>query len=35
VDGRGGRVEEGEMLIPEQSGRMLPSGTYARWRAEK
>ncbi len=35
VDGRGGRIEEGEMLIPEQSGRMLPSGTYARWHAEK
>lgn len=35
VDGRGGLIEEGEMLIPEQSGRMLPSGTYARWRAER
>lgn len=35
VEGRGGRIEEGEMLIPEQSGRMLPSGTYARWRAER
>ncbi len=33
VDGRGGRVEEGEMLIPEQSGRMLPSGAFARWNA--
>lgn len=35
VEGRGGRVEEGEMLIPEQSGRMLPSGAYARWQAER
>jgi len=35
VDGRGGRLEEGEMTIAEPSGRMLPSGTYARWQAEK
>lgn len=35
VGGRGGRIEAGEMLIVEQSGRMLPSGTYARWRAER
>ena len=35
MDGQGGRVEEGEMLIPEQSGRMLPSGAYARWQADR
>ncbi|MBX3051088.1 MAG: class I SAM-dependent methyltransferase [Caldilineaceae bacterium] len=35
VERWGGQVEEGEMLIPEQSGRMLPSGSYARWRADK
>ncbi len=35
VERWGGRVEEGEMLIAEQSGRMLPSGAYARWSADK
>ena len=35
VERWGGRVEEGEMLIAEQSGRMLPSGNYARWSADR
>lgn len=35
VERWGGRVEEGEMLIAEQSGRMLPSGSYARWSADR
>lgn len=28
---RGGRLEEGEMFIPELGGRVLPSGAWARW----
>lgn len=35
VHGRKGRIESGEMIIPEIGGRPLPSGTYARWRAEE
>ncbi len=34
VEGRGGHLECGEMLVPEESGRWLPSGAYARWWAD-
>lgn len=34
VSGRSGKIEQNEMLIHEEkSGRALPSGVYARWRA--
>ena len=33
VDGRGGTLEEGEMTVAEQTGRLLPSGAYAQWLA--
>lgn len=32
---RDGSLESGEMVLTEQSGRQLPSGTYARWVAEE
>jgi 23S rRNA (cytosine1962-C5)-methyltransferase len=31
--GRGGRIESGEMIVPDAQRRVLPSGTYARWLA--
>jgi 23S rRNA (cytosine1962-C5)-methyltransferase len=30
-----GRIESGEMTVAESGGRLLPSGTYVRWRAEE
>lgn len=30
---RRGKVESGEMTVAESGGRLLPSGTYVRWRA--
>ncbi len=30
--GRGGRVEAGELAIPEATGRLLPTSMYAEWR---
>jgi 23S rRNA (cytosine1962-C5)-methyltransferase len=32
---RSGTVESGEMVIPGKDGRMLPSGTWARWAADE
>jgi len=32
---RSGNLESGEMVVIEQGGRPLPSGTYARWVAEE
>jgi hypothetical protein len=29
-----GVLSNGEMVIPEISGRLLPSGAYARWSSE-
>lgn len=34
VGEREGKLQCGEMTIPDSSGRLLPSGTYARWSAE-
>ncbi|GIV78331.1 class I SAM-dependent methyltransferase [Litorilinea aerophila] len=34
VGERGGSLEHGEMVIPDSTGRLLPSGTYARWLAD-
>ncbi len=31
LGGRSGRIEEGEMFIPEAEGRALPSGAWSRW----
>jgi hypothetical protein len=28
---KGGKIEHGEMVVVDQQGRPLPSGTYARW----
>jgi 23S rRNA (cytosine1962-C5)-methyltransferase len=33
VKGRGGVTQSGEMTVAETGGRLLPSGTYVRWRA--
>jgi 23S rRNA (cytosine1962-C5)-methyltransferase len=33
VGKRGGTLESGEMTVAETGGRLLPSGTYARWSA--
>ena len=33
VGTRGGTLESGEMTVAETGGRLLPSGTYARWSA--
>lgn len=33
VGDRGGKIVSGEMTIGEESGRFLPSGSYARWQA--
>ena len=30
---KGGQIEHGEMVVTDQQGRPLPSGTYARWSA--
>ena len=30
-EGLGGMVEAGEMALPEESGRLLPTAIYARW----
>lgn len=35
IDRRRGEIENGEMLIHDQSGRGLPSGTFARWCADR
>ena len=35
VASRDGSLESGEMMVTAQSGRSLPSGTYARWLAEE
>ena len=35
VASRDGSLESGEMMLTAQSGRSLPSGTYARWLAEE
>ena len=40
VGGRGGRVQSGEMIVTEgggadKQGRLLPSGSYARWSADR
>lgn len=35
VASRDGSLESGEMMVTTQSGRSLPSGTYARWLAEE
>ena len=32
MDGAGGKIEEGEMVIKGKGGSVLPSGTYARWK---
>ncbi|MCE7979704.1 MAG: hypothetical protein DYG89_00815 [Caldilinea sp. CFX5] len=35
LDDRDGTLESGEMTVTAQTGRQLPSGTYARWVAEE
>lgn len=31
VDGRGGRMESGEMAVADERNRLLPSGSFSRW----